>query len=708
MTLVSRSAIVVLVAFAGGSSAAAQSLPDRALLANLESLCPVQRASTPDQLLRRQSALAPAGSSADQAAWEELACVRSWLAGLDVRSRESWLMPLGASWRDGAVAVTYRLLDENAGAPLAATLLAALSEDRVLARPDAEIGSRLIASIDAGVRSAIVWRICAEVHSRLSRGEMVERCSRHALLDGADSTFHLIHLARLAAKDADTVRASSLLLAAVGAVNDSSSTVAADWQVRWFLSPDEEAVWDTLSNGSRAPWLRQLLALRDVRDGRPAGARVMEHLNRLEVVLQDFRMNILPINRKRAMELPAEPDGPGGTCDQSNWGGTAIRDVSRREFYGASCTFREIGRWQVEIDDRGAVWMRFGEPQKRAFYVEPQEESNITREAWRYEVDGQPLILSFESEAMIGSPEATRLVPTALRPFLCGIDTYRCTLNNQIYDLPGNPERMSSLREQDFEMIDAATQKDNNAPPVARNIRVGAKYLRLWEPVSRRLIAIAPWAVRLEDIEVKDSVARFDLAVNLWDGVQEIAFDTTFRKEYRVPAKRSGDTQLTGVLDLPASPGVTGWSLFARQEPDAGGRSFDIEAAPLSTGALAISDLVLGAEGQGVRWTGTREPVILAPLGVIDRKEGVLHLYFQVSSRAFHEDASIAIRVYRSDRRGDTPAIAVTMPARLSDGINEVRREIGLSELDSGTYRLEVEVRAGGLVIERSTALVLR
>ncbi len=696
-----RIALMVLVAV----PVASQGVSDRFLLDNLVQICPTDSSLSTDRLLRRQRELAPPGSAVSPERWAELACTRAWLAGHGALSRDSWRMPLGTSWRHGAAEVALLILDRNPADPVAAPLYAALNEDRVLARPDREVGARLAAAIDAGMTSSMVWRGCAEVGSRLGEYRRVDRCARDALAHGADSTFHLIHLARLAARNADTIGASELLYSAVAAAVDSASKAAADWQVRWFLWPEEEAAWDTLAPGARASWFRRIMALRDVRDGRPAGARVVEHFNRLESVLGQFRMNVMPINRKRIMELPAEPDGPGGGCDPANWGARGTYSEHTMQSYGASCVLREFRRWQSEIDDRGAVWMRFGEPVRRVFFAEPWPAENfIWREAWSYQVDGQPIVVSFESEQWDGTNEATRIVPTALRDFICALDNWRCYLNAR----GSSSEQLMSLREQDFQIIDAVTSMDNNAPPVSRHIRMGARYLRLWDPATGRLIGIAPWSIRLGDLEVRDGLARFDLVAGMWDAQHEVGFDTVMPRNYRIPPGRDGDTQLTGVLDLPASPGITGWSLFARQEPDAGGRSFDIEAAPLSTGALAISDLVLGAEGQGVKWTGASEPVILAPLGVIDRKEEVLHLYFQVSSRAFHEDASIAIRVYRSDRRGDTPAIAVTMPARLGEGINEIRREIGLSELDSGTYRLEVEVRAGGMVVERSTTLVLR
>ncbi len=682
-------------------AAQTSAFPDHGLIRHLTDLCPAGIGASPDALLRRQTSQAPMAMAGDRAGWETLACTRAWLAGHDVRSRESWLMPLGASWRDGAANIALKLLDTDPGDRFAISLLVALSEDRVLAKPDRQVAPRLAAAIGAGVAEPIVWRLCAEVYSRLDDTVWVNRCSHAALMNGADSTLHLIHLARLSAKASDTASTVRHFLAAIGVVSDSASKMAADWQVRWFLWPDEEMAWDTMATESRRPWLTRLLALRDVRDGRPPGARVMEHFKRLEYVLGAFRMEVLPINRKRVMELAATPDGPGGECDLTNWGASL----------GASCVLRDYRRWQAEIDDRGAVWMRFGEPGQRLFLTESGEPTlgkptnNVKREAWKYEVDGQSMILSFESEGWDGTEEATRIIPTALRPFICGVDSWRCFLMNR----DGSPTRLLSMREQDFQMLDAATQRDNNAPPVARHIRVSARYLRLWDPASELLIAIAPWSVRLEDLEVADSIARFDLVVNLWDGVRGVGFDTTVRKEYRLPRRRSGDAQVTGVLDLPASPGISGWSLFTRQEPDAGGRAFDIDVAPFAMGPLAVSDLVLGAAGQGVNWNGTREPVVLAPLGVIDRKEGTLHLYFQVRSEDAYSDAVTSIRVYRSDRRGDSPAISVSIPGRLSTGINEVRREIGLGELDAGSYRLEVEVRTGnGVTAARSAPLVLR
>jgi hypothetical protein len=149
--------------------------------------------------------------------------------------------------------------------------------------------------------------------------------------------------------------------------------------------------------------------------------------------------------------------------------------------------------------------------------------------------------------------------------------------------------------------------------------------------------------------------------------------------------------------------------LFASQGTDRSGRAWADRLAPLPTGALAMSDLVVGAESQGLTWATTGGTAVpLGPLGAFDRKEPVA-IYWQVRSPAARDAVRISLALYRvGPRDTERPLLEQVFDAQLHAGLNELQRDIGLAELDGGTYRLEVTVRDGEASVVRSARVLLK
>lgn len=659
-----------------------------------------------DDLVRREAQLARERPT-DAASLRALACLRGALAGEGLTGKDGYLMPPGTSWRAGALAANAKLLEQNPGDPEALRLLAAILLDEPLAEEARRWAPALVQGVAAGASDPAVLRACVVLLiGQQSYGD-ARRCAERGLREGVDSTTHFLVVARERFAAHDTTLGAWAFQQAVRAARDPRAVEELTWHVTWFLSPTERATWDTLPSAVRAPWLTDRLVARDIRDGRERDARLAEHFARLEHVMGRFGMQVTPRMRQRLLAGMSVSDKVGLQPNPDV-------NVTTDEF-GSGMNYREYRRWQVDFDDRGVVWMRFGKPDEMVVHMVPHAGDFRVFEAWKYVIDGEPIVLTFESEEGDGSGEATRFVTGRYGEHYCGFDIYRCTLANRAIasgwfnrfagriDNPVGiaPAQIGTLREADVEQIVEATTKDDNSVRASRHIATTAQYLRVWEPTTGRAIALLPYAVRTQDLEtirVDDQPAVvFQLAARSWDPVREWWHDTTAVRRLRVPDRLSGDARLTGLMEVSRTDGVSAWSLVTSQDSSGRGRAFGEGLSSLGDGQIIVSDLILGAARQGLTWQTASGAVVLAPLGTFARREPV-ELYYQVRSAAAQPGARTTVALYRirNGERSPAPALELTFGTALERGITEVRRSLDVSRLDEGTYFIDVQVRAAG------------
>jgi hypothetical protein len=178
-----------------------------------------------------------------------------------------------------------------------------------------------------------------------------------------------------------------------------------------------------------------------------------------------------------------------------------------------------------------------------------------------------------------------------------------------------------------------------------------------------------------------------------------------------VPDDAPDDAHLTGYLIAPSSRSVTTWSLFATQDSTHLGRAWADHEAPIQAGAIVASDLILGAEAQGLAWSLPTTAVILAPLDAMVRTDP-LELYYQVISDAERSGVKTSIALYQASGgpRSGAPALQVSFDTDLHRGINEIDRQIDVSRLEPGSYELEMSLSSddGRVNIKRMAALRLK
>lgn len=701
--------------------------------AAIDFACPAPPATRSELFRLEAIAAGRAGQSPNDAEeWHTLACARAHLDVDGAIGRQSREMPLGTSWQEGAINAELKALTAQPDRRESAELLAVLMSDQPEPKPAAAIRMALARAVTDGVAAPAAVRGCAALSLRLGDLAATNRCVEIGLEGGADSTWQLMMLARLASRTPDTAFVSTLFDGALGSAHDAAAWSEVGWQVRWFLEPDEWGEWQGLDDQRRAGWVRDRLAARDIRDGKRAGARLVEHFHRLDYAEEHFRLSI-PRDQRGRLLVAASPDNRMGYDWVAKSGKPGIIPAAPWRFFK---------RFDYHLDDRGAVWLRWGPPLRRIPWtgsdvnlcgpgeqraapagMEYAQDVRVqcgsivnTREAWVYEIDNARLFLNFESEQFDGTQSASRLVGGVLGLYMCEIDNYRCVLANRSSSgvlPPISLEQVSTLRQVDQENITEATTKDDNSVRVAHHIATVATLSRVWDPASGATLAVVPYALRLGDLEIDpdSNTATIDLAVRQWNPVITAWQATELTRQLRIPSSRDKDAFVTGFLVVPSTEGVSAWSLVAGQGTDRLGRSFADRIPPLATGPLAISDVVLGTASQGQRWqtTGGRT-VPLGPLGAYDRKQPVA-VYWQTDSERGRVKVRTTIRLLRTDRKGvPSVALEVATEGELNSGFTEYQREVGVAQLDAGSYRLEVELTdlGDGATVKRSARLLLK
>lgn len=673
---------------------------DPLLVADLRGACPSSIANDRAALLKLEEKQADRHLLGnDPEVWVILGCTRALLSVLGATSHDGPLMIAGDSWAQGAMNSFERALALRSADRRAADLLAILAMNEPEPRGYADIAIALDRAAAAGAVGSATLRGCAEFGIRSGHPEITRRCGTRALREGKDSTWHLLLLARLDFRAADSVAGTRDFLRAAAAASDTLAKLALAWHLQWFVSPAERAQWASLSGTPREAWLRDILASRDVRDGRAPGARLAEHFKRLEYVDSAFRLAVPKMLRTSMLTKPSVGLPPSSV-------GSAVltptpTNLSDMATMLADQPFRDYMRWQVDFDDRGVTWMRYGKPLKTP--VGPDIE------VWYYEIDGNPLLVTFAYEEFSGSVAPSRFVTGRIGDVYCGVDSRRCVLGMR-QTVP--PELIRQIQEQDREYISVATTRDDNSIRTDKAIEVIARLHRLWDPITSAEIALVTYAVKSKDLVVQHEgaalTARVEFELRRWDAEHERFLDTAFTRRFTTTL--DNPRHLTGFLVTPSSATTNSWSIVATQSANRRGRAWDVTSGPLDRGDQAISDLVLGQGGQGVAWTNHNVSIPLAPLNAVDRALPV-SLYYQIRSTTARAGLRTTVALYRMDGTvaRDTAAMQLGYEQSVQSGINEVAPTIDVSRLEKGAYRLEVRLadERGAIVSRRTVQLNL-
>lgn len=651
--------------------------------------------------------------------WRELGCLRQALDLSGNKGREGALMIAGTSWHQGAINAYLQALRVAPTDSLILALLGQVVLDDWYADSLGSIGRALLRGAQGGAVDRDALRACSVAAFWASDRQTARGCAAAGLAGGRDSTFHFLAVARAAAGDGDTATANHAFRAAAVAVRTADDRSALTWHLQWFLSPAEQQVLDSVTGDAFVRGARDALARRDVRDGRAPGARVVEHFHRLEYAEQHFAMPRPRAERERLRSLPATIIFPDNVSDRLRE--QRIRYQIDGDPYSfntltlphnvPALPFREYVRWQVDLDDRGIVYLRYGAPADRIPFVG----SFTARELWLYWIDGEKLLVHFESEAFSGSVEATRLVTGVLGRYMCDVDVRRCKESGEAAAARLKPENLTTVKFQDREYMATATTKDDNSSQPANQIRVLASAYALWQPSTGRPVTVIPYAVRLSDLATLpgDSLlGPIRVQAQSWDKQAAVRADSSLTRHVRKPERAGRDAYLTGVIALPGTTGLSAWSIILKQGTERGGRFYEEQHIPLATGPLVLSDVVLGAPSQKLNWEDGELVLPLVPLQGFSAKETVA-LYVQARSDVARSDGVVfEVAIARPATPGKERKVELTVgfTRGVRSGLNELQQELDISKLDPGEYELTITVRhaATGASDRRSARLVVQ
>jgi len=565
------------------------------------------------------------------------------------------------------------------------------------------------------------------------------------LRSGGDTAVALLERARSLAGVGRLAEAAEAWLAGAAYGSESTRHIYRR-DLAWIATERELAEWDSLPDSALRGWLERFWGLREAEAMRAPGERLREHLRRWAYAHRHFRI-IAPERKTDFKRVVVIDLGP---CTRS--GDKSLDDLTFED----PARLDDLRRKERMLDHRGVIYIRHGEPARRLrtlptqpgaldparMPTEPGDRapvpgpqfsalspyvsqgltdgqsyvSSMSSEIWQYWFGGESRLLYFGGSTTLGTFAPTTLYShLPLKPGLlyaaAQLDSrYRriaFALENEMAGMPrAIPVQCmptaQTLQKETRTAMKTAVELDSHtllfpAPldPVVQVAAVGAP----GDGTSRMLVVFAVPGSGL----VPEPRAEGDAGVTYRLGVRISAVDRStgiFRRidtvrTFAVPDTLRGRTHLAGLMELPVPagrfdvrvavfrPGLARGSIVMRPAVEVGG-----------PGALALTDIVLGAEAGGIEWNNRGEPVRLNALDAY-AAGGAAPLYYEmhglVPGRTYRTTVSLTRSGQRPDR-GTRLLFSETAEARSM----RVRRTMGLDDLRRGQYRLVVTVEEEG------------
>lgn len=513
----------------------------------------------------------------------------------------------------------------------------------------------------------------------------------------------------------------------------------------WVAGQDEIDVLDTLALPAVPAWVGQFWRERDALNLRAPNERLIEHLRRWVYAHENFLSH-------RPDDVPANAEGFGPQDQSSLFEVGAIAEVMT-EVAGGIPAFRAYRRTQWELDDRGVMYLRHGEPTKRVSSV-----AGPPNESWAYDLPEGRRVFHFLGSRALGTQSATTL--TASLPLdadmldaRADLDSRYALLADRIQRLEAQARTNQSLnaaqaREAGLEAAapGASSGSALNAQSVTNAIgnqsmtRLGADVL--WREAARNRGAIA--AAVATDGYPQHYRTSLDAIVQVYgvgfgqgetqriltvfavpgtklvprrrpDGGPGVLYPINFRiialdrgtgvirqldttRTFLAPDTLKGDQHLSGLLELAVPAGAYQVrALVSQPGQEAGtGVGRDSVRIPANPRDMILSDLILGRPESGLAWTYGGEKVPLNPLNAVPRGSGV-ELWYEVGGLAAGRKYSVTSTVRKAeDKPTARPQLQVAFDFTASAPYERVSRGLGLANLKPGAYVLSVSVEESG------------
>ena len=459
----------------------------------------------------------------------------------------------------------------------------------------------------------------------------------------------------------------------------------------WIADSAELKAFDALTTpGQRAEWLDEFWSKRDAEEARDVGERLAEHYRRWFQARHDFRL------------------------------------VSRHRHYDITERYRSA---QAEFDDRGVIYLRHGEPDRRARYIQPDVEPN---ESWLYHRPSGDLVFHF-----VARDDATdfKLVESLVDVlgFSRGVRA-ASFMDPQIADLYASRHDFGPLytrvaASQRPPSSEIATERNQGRRDIAY-ATTSDSYRRRFDlpmdivasefvtgtgdstgPAGEGQLLHVVFAIPGERLSAAPAEAagglRYPLQFRL------IVVDSTGRvvarhDTLRVFAARQPlrhPDYLTGRIALPVPAGHYVFRLLVATTDGGAGDLVAGEARvdTLDPHRFSVSDVVVGREGSGLVWHApSGDTVRLNPLQGFPERSA-LHLYYEIYGLGRGAAYHTVVRLEREGGRslfgaigrlfgGGRSPVLLEFDAPSDGPITRVQRGIELRDIGKGSYRLAVTI----------------
>jgi tetratricopeptide (TPR) repeat protein len=639
--------------------------------------------------------------------WYGLALADLALDSANVVVKPSMHQAAGVYYRRaGIMALTHAIEADPAFAP-AAGLLAAL----IIPEADQDLDI----AVQRAVRLAAAQP--AATGAQLALGRMLRNLghpdsSLHAFRSyinhGGDRALGLLESARMLNALDSTIMARKDYFDGATAIADSTGRSAYRRDVAWVASDAELAAFDSLAVDSIRPWLERFWAKRDARELRAPGERLAEHFRRWRHVYANFQV----VGRR---------DGPRFASNDPRQGCNAEPDVSSQLVDATAGNLAASAHGHRIVDDRGIIYMRHGKPDRVAF--------SGPCLAWEYWTSTGRLILQFGPSQLLGIQAPTTLVsmfPLSydLYDAMTSLDMTYAAIASQImaHSLNHHWEQLGQRVTASGSPMGAATSQSWNiiSRPLIervrsareRDLRTGlttdgfplhfrhqldprAQFYAVGEPGQVLVVFALPGGQLHGDSLPGGGIGyEMQLRVIATEAQGMVArLDTTRR--FRADHALGEGEFLFGLERLRLSPGTWEVRLLASEAgTDTGGAIGRVDVEIPSSATFALSDLVLGRTGSGLRWQGGDGIVPLSPLDAY-APHGAAELYYELhdATPGARYRTSIELKAAYGAPKG---AVHLTFEERAEHAFVRARRSIGLDKLEPGLYRITVTVTEQG------------
>jgi GWxTD domain-containing protein len=513
----------------------------------------------------------------------------------------------------------------------------------------------------------LAWGQVARAAERLPTAE---RAFERYLSGGGNRALGLLELARtqlaLGRPDGETAYYEGAALddpVAVAGYRADLQLIAADSNLHEF---------DRRTGSRRALFLHRFWADRDDLELRPRGERLREHYRRLLYARRHFPLT-----------------------------------VSRR-YYGWYDAFRS---GSVELDDRGIIYIRQGEPSNR---LRPFVFGAMPNESWRYVRAEGDLLFHFSGgydENGGGDLYDYRLVESVLDlRGAADAPKDQLLLSRQslspVYGRMLNWGRYGAAKERKRERnlgavsIAVGTTTDSHELKFKTRLQVFADLIAVGHSgrarlahfvfgissrgvVSRSRGAGVEYPVRVRLV----ALDRHDRAV--------ARLDTTLSVSFQRPL---GDSEhIVGRAEFPLPPGRWSYRAAIHQGDTAGVvlPRGSVLVAPGGGQALSLSDIALGSPGRAVSWMNDAgKQVLLAPSSLF-RERSEVQVYYEVGGSRADQKYRHEITIYRDvgpRRPTGRPLVALAFEEAATGSLIRSSRTVQLEGLKKGDYVVEVKI----------------